>query len=575
MPLTGPASAIIATSSHAISPSVEAVDLAARHGAVELTRTGPRGQRLWVIGLPVVLEGSLDAMLDRAVGSDVRIARQMLTALDGAFTAFWWDPDARRLLVVNDFAGLQPIYMRKFAGRVAFAPRIDTLAGGDVTADAAGWGGFVGFGNFIGERTSVAGVTRIPPATVVEYDAASDTVSSSSYWRWPSMSANLTLDKVDTGELLDLIDATLRAYEIYGRTPTLLLSGGFESRLLAALLTRAGRSPSALTLRNPYEHMEIDGRFASRVARTLRLRHVIRDPDPQFFSTPRYLDYVRGHEVASTSVNLFIAQVASELQEAGVEAIWDGFPYGCMTKEKSAESFDEFIGHMMKPADGPAWRAAQQVFAPSFVEEMRVSLDEAVRREIEACHPAPHGTQQFFQRNRIRHRIAPNTLKVYAGFLSPFLPGLAKAVYERIVPIPPSQRKGEALYFRIFERHFPELAKIPWCSGGHLFPGTRRGPGYRAIQARSAVVEHPRVGNLLRRFHFVASRQQPSCVGDAVHTAALDDRCLNADGIRALQRSAPIGTNSDTFARELVFYWSMWRSVMCAAPSAAVCSSAA
>jgi hypothetical protein len=554
---------------------VEAVDLAARHGAVELERTGPRGQRLWVIGLPVVLEGSLEAILDRAAASDARGARQMLTALDGAFAAFWWDPESRRLLVVNDFAGLQPIYMRKTAGGIAFAPRIDALAGGDVAADAAGWGAFVGFGNFIGERTSVAGVTRVPPATVIEYDATSDNVSSSPYWRWPSTSPDLTLDKVDTGELLDVIDASLRAYEIYGRTPTLLLSGGFESRLLAGLLTRAGRSPAALTLRNPYEHMEIDGRFAAQVARTLGLRHVVRDPDPDFFSTPKYLDYVRRHEVASTSVNLFIAQVASELQDAGIDASWDGFPFGCMIKEKSAESFDEFLRHTMKPLDGPAWRAAQQVFAPSFVAEMRASLDEAVRREVEACHPAPHGTQQFFQRNRIRHRIAPNTLKVYAGFLSPFLPGLAKAVYERIVPIPPSQRKGEALYFRIFERHFPELAKIPWCSGGHLFPGTRRGPGYRAIQARSAIVEHPRVGNLLRRLNVVASRPQPSCVGEAVQSTALDDRCLNADGIRALQRSSPTGSNSDTFARELVFYWSMWRSVMCAAPPAAVCSSAA
>jgi hypothetical protein len=556
------------------SLNVNVSDIPPRQGAVELSRLGRRGQRLWIIGLPIVLDGSLDTVLDRAVQADARGAEQALTSLDGAFAAFWWDPAAKQLLVVNDFAGLQPIYVRREAGSVAFAPRIDSLAGHDVAPEPAGWGGFVGFGNFIGERTSVAGVTRVPPATVIDYQAATDQLSSATYWRWPSMAPGVTLDKVDTGGLLDAIDASLRAYEIYGKTPTLLLSGGFESRLLAALLTRAGQSPSALTLRNPYEHMEIDGRFAARVARTLGLRHVVRDPDPDFFSTPTYLDYVRRHEIASTSVNLFIAQVSSELQAAAVEATWDGFPFGCIIKEKSGPSFDEFLSHTMKSFDGPEWRAARQVFAPSFVAAMRASLEDAVHREVETCHPAPHGTQQFFQRNRIRHRIAPNTLKVYAGFLTPFLPGLAKAVYERVVPIPPSVRKHEALYFRIFERHFPALARIPWCSGGHLFAGTHRRLSYRAVEARSAMVEHPRVGNLLRRFGIAAARPYPSCVSEAVQAAALDDSHLNADGIRALQRLGPTGTNSDTFARELVFYWTMWRSVMSAAP-AAVCTSAA
>jgi hypothetical protein len=47
-----------------------------------------------------------------------------------------------------------------------------------------------------------------------------------------------------------------------------------------------------------------------------------------------------------------------------------------------------------------------------------------------------------------------------------------------------------------------------------------------------------------------------------VHRAALDDEWLNADGIRGLQQTAPSGTNADSFARELVFYWTMWRRIM-------------
>jgi hypothetical protein len=143
-----------------------------------------------------------------------------------------------------------------------------------------------------------------------------------------------------------------------------------------------------------------------------------------------------------------------------------------------------------------------------------------------------------------------------------FLPGLTKDLYSRVVPIPAEARAGEALYFRIFERHFPDLARLPWCSGGHLMAGTRKGLRYRAIAARSAVVEHPRVGQLLRRTGLAPSRPESAVVARAVCQASLDDEFLNADGVRALQRRAATGTNEDTAARELLFYWSMWRDIM-------------
>jgi len=33
-----------------------------------------------------------------------------------------------------------------------------------------------------------------------------------------------------------------------------------------------------------------------------------------------------------------------------------------------------------------------------------------------------------------------------------------------------------------------------------------------------------------------------------------------------LQRTPPTGANADSFARELVFYWSMWREIMFCSP---------
>lgn len=552
---------VVVKSCRSGAPNVKTVDLPRPPVAVPLDREGPLGRQIWVVGIPTAPTGDLDRILDDAVTGDLASATRALASLDGAFAAFIWDPAQRRFVVVTDFAGFQPLYMRRAADSLMFAPRIDALGGG-APPDPAGWGAFVGFGHFVGERTSATGVVRLGPATILEYEPDADRLTTSTYWKWPDVDSRLTAARVDTGELLELLEASIDAYAPYGVEGTLLLSGGYESRLLAGLLARAGRRPTALTLRNPYEHLEIDGRFAARVACVLDIPHVLRDSVPGFFSTDKYLEYVRLSEVGTTSVNLFIAQVLSELQASGARASWDGVSYGVVIKDKSEPSFDAFVRRAMKPADSAPWRAARRVFAPAFVDAMWTELQSTLAEEIARCHVGPAGVAEFFVRNRARNRTTPNMLKVYANFIIPLMPGLTKAFYEKVVPIPTALKAHDALYRRIIGRHFPALARLPFCSGGELVAGTSKDLGYRLLAARSAVVEHPRIGDLLRRVGLTPARPRSTAVDTALASANLDDECLNGDGIRALQRTRPTGANNDTFARELVFYWSMWRELV-------------
>jgi hypothetical protein len=529
-----------------------------RSTPIETALVGPTGRHLSIAGLPIAPGRNLRELLTSVVDGTFDAALDTLTSLDGAFAAFVWDPSARKLAIVTDFFGAQPLYMRRTPGEIAFAGTIGELADAG-WPDPAGWGAFVGFGNFIGHRTSVADVTRVPPATILEYEPDSDRLSTRTYWKWPEVQPQIT--EPDTGELLDLLAASIGAYREYGSAGTLLLSGGYESRLLAALLVHSGTRPSALTLRNPYEHLEIDGRFAARVAQELDIRHDIRDPDPNFFSTEKYVEYVRLSDVGTTSVNLFIAQVCAELQAAGVQASWDGVCYGIAIKGKTEASLDAWLQKMLKPLAAPAWQAARRVFSPAFVDGMWSEMRHTLSEEVARCHEGPAGVTEFFIRNRARTRTTPNALKVYANFLLPFMPGLTKAFYERAIPIPSAVKAPDLLYRRIFDRHFPRLARLPFCSGGELLPGTRRTVGYGLLAARSAVVEHPRIGNALKRIGLTPARPESAVVANAISRVDLDDPFLNPDGIRDLQRTAPRGTNEDTFARELVFYWSAWRDL--------------
>lgn len=78
-------------------------------------------------------------------------------------------------------------------------------------------------------------------------------------------------------------------------------------------------------------------------------------------------------------------------------------------------------------------------------------------------------------------------------------------------------------------------------------------------------MEHPRVGDWMRRAGLSPTPAPSRQVDAAVRQTSPDDRWLIADAVRALQRTPPTGAVEDATARELLFYWAAWQSAMGAA----------
>src|SRR5258705_249408 len=70
-----------------------------------------RGNRLLISGVPTAPAGSLASVLRGVVASDYKHAAGALQSLDGVFAAVFWDALHRRLVVVTDALGVQPLYM--------------------------------------------------------------------------------------------------------------------------------------------------------------------------------------------------------------------------------------------------------------------------------------------------------------------------------------------------------------------------------------------------------------------------------------------------------------------------------
>ena len=539
-----------------------------RATAIPMVRTAANGNVLLVSGVPVDLVGDLDHRLTRVAEGDYRGAAQSLSQLDGAFAIVFWDSAHRKLVVVTDFLRVQPLYSLMLPDGFCLATEIKALAASghcSLELDPLGWAMLVSLGHFAEDVTSLRGVRRVPAGSVMVYDVVTRQWQTSTYWRWPEPRPGLRLEHIDTGELLEPFRQHLLAYEAHHRNAVVLLSGGFDSRLILATLAREGRRPRGLALSHANDTDDADGRLAMKLARAYGIDYELIPPTPNFYSSLGYVDYVRMNEMATPSFGLFIAQLASAI--AGrAEAVWEGVApaYSIRTVHQGAGGFDAFFRSQSKAFDAQTWEALQQVFARGLVLSMEEGLRDFRARSQRAFTDDEFGVAEFVTRNRMRNRTGPNPLKVYANDVAPFTPGLSRGVWAVTAPIPFDVKAGFALYLELFRKHFPDLVWLPFCSDGYLYKTSGAfNMEYSLLKVRGWMMDQYYVGQIARRLGWrpVLAGESHDTIGRAIRAVEVGHPDLNADGIASLKEGED-GNPVKRIARTWLFYWQLWRGVM-------------
>ncbi|MGD8386657.1 MAG: hypothetical protein PVG49_05925 [Desulfobacteraceae bacterium] len=531
-----------------------------RFSSIKLQRANENGNTLLVAGVPLDLHGSLDERLEHIVRGDYRRAGSELCALDGAFAALFWDAVEEKLLVVTDPLGLQPLYMAHQEDRFFLGSELKAFpATGsmDVEMDPAGWGAFIGFGFPIGSRTQLAGVRRVEPARKMVYDPRTGSLDSETYWQWPELSPELTREDVDTGLLVESLQKEINAYAQYTTGGSVLLSGGFDSRLTLALLDQAGWDVNALVLAHQDELRGEDGRLARESAGRLGVEIEFIRPPRGYYNSHHFLDYLVMNEVTTPSLYLFIAQVSAYIgDDRGV--VWDGTPpgYGLVPAFLPEGGFDVLLQHIQAKRDAYVWQMADKTFGKKRADEFFEAVEALVLHEIAKYPDDEMGVTRFEVMNRMRNRTIPNCLKVYSNKAMPFVPAVSRPFWDYAGSIPYSATREYLLYHLIFRKHFPSLAEIPFLSGGGLWCDPEMGMRRRVALARhsfekSGFVRFSR--KLYRRWirrsrrywdesRFVELvRSRLECLRDEV----------DVDGLQTLDPQA-----------SLPFYWQTWRWIM-------------
>lgn len=522
---------------------------------------------LAITGVPLAPGGgSITQKLAAWARLDFRQCIDALTTLDGAFVAMVWDRESGKVALVPDFLGMQPFFVATTGEAVLLASELTGIAASglvDVQMDPAGLGAFFSFGHAIGERTMLRGVARPHGGMVHVLDLATARWERHDYWQWPADNKPIPVQDLDSERLVDAWRSDARRYADYAADSLLLLSGGFDSRLLLALAMELGMRPQALAVGHARELTGADGRFAARVARQFDIPLTVVESPADFYQSADYLRYLRQSACSTTSLYLFIAQVARHVSP-DFGAVWEGvFPGGCI---RPPAKFLQDRRQLGAPVGSGLWLSASAVLAPGMLQAAREEYDALLRAERNRYPNNGDGAKQFFSRNRTRNRTAMNPLTVYANQALPFTPGLNRQAWETNVSVVTKGKGKEESFVALMRRHFPELLRVPFVSGGDLFGPNAWDP--------ATAIEHARARWLRLQQRARGSRWSPAfrtgpsaspwvetgMVERVVLAVDPDHGGLDPDGVRRVQ--AALGSPESRGAAHVLFYWQVWHWIM-------------
>jgi hypothetical protein len=537
---------------------------AARHVALMLERQNPHGRPTGIREFPggaigcvgcsgLSMHGNVCFFTGEPINgpnignmADADAAVRLFAQYDGAFTGVFFDAARGVLVIATDCLGMQPLYLRRADGELTLVTETRALRG---EPDLAAWGAFISIGHPIGERSLLRDLSRVPPASVLTFDIAQRRLAIQRYWDWPAAS-----NAWQGFDFLHALERDIEGYAAFGHAGTVLLSGGFDSRLLLFLLNRAGVSVDALIVAHADEHGDADGRLAEAVARLAGVRFRRASPAKEFFSSPAYVDYLCASDAGFPSLDLFISKVAAQIDGA---AVWDGLAPGFvfMPLHQPEGGFAAYLHQEVRGADSAIWRAARTVFNAEAAEAMYAGFRDDLQRVVANLPQDMHGLARFVIENRSRNRAAMNPLKVYADRVDAFTPGLSRDFLAHAVTLPFREKQYGRFYRNLLLRLDPRTLSVPFVSGGELMQGGSAGPGYWRECARAGY------RSLRARYPSVFSRGQRAAPEYSTFlNGGLfedDDRWLAPrlhDKLKAV-------TPENYTAWKLLFHWKAWQWV--------------
>ncbi|MGC1212545.1 MAG: hypothetical protein WA890_14900 [Micromonospora sp.] len=406
--------------------------------------------------------------------------------------------EAGRFRLQQDWLGMCRIFTGEADGVTAYCTRPGPLAAflhGTAQPDLDGWTSYTVCGHFGGDRSPYAGVRLLRPGERVtgrRRDGGGWTLTRETRYATDDVvMSGFAAQGRPVGELLEraadaMTTAAAGIHDLYADELTLGLSGGKDSRLIAASLVAAGRTPRFVT----NDDTAAEGEIARQLVQLLRERRGLH-PDHQLrpAAVPASVLHIGLRERARRLQRLHDYQFPSTYlaRPAGRSTFHEQFRAASFT----GAAGELAVGYWYPPPDVEAGPSPERAGAARLLSAVPAAAAAepvltAERDRIAAlfAHARDIGLRDLhlvdylYLVERVRRWY---TSAYTVGMVTPFLaPGFVAATFG----LTPAQKRDRLLHTGLIARLVPEWAEIPFVSaatGPSTAPRVWEGDGVPAV----------------------------------------------------------------------------------------------
>jgi asparagine synthase (glutamine-hydrolysing) len=338
-------------------------------------------------------------------------AEELVRRLQGMFAFAIWEQRKRKLTLVRDRLGVKPLAYCAKDGQIAFASTVGALRaagfGGEVDAEAVLE--FLEFGYVIDPRSIYQGISKLPPATMLEW--SDGRIRQWQYWDPPAMEERAPIRFEEVVEETEQLLINAVKLRLISDVPVgVLLSGGIDSALVCWALEKLNAKIKAFTISAPGDASD-ESAAAAETARRLGIEHEITPMPASSFSLDQMTEaFSEPFSCSSAQAMLWVSQAVKEsatvlLTGDGGDDVFLGYPF--FKRAWLAQG----LGRNLPGSARKAWQTAREVFPQSGpAGRLRNFLDYAtggIGRYIQAHDGLPYFERRALLGERLEGRQLP------------------------------------------------------------------------------------------------------------------------------------------------------------------------
>lgn len=254
--------------------------------------------------------------------------------LNGAFVCYVIDKAKRELILARDQIGRVPLYFSKIGDQFIFSSDLGEIVGSEGFSreiDPISLNYYLALRYIPADRTIFKNVRRVLPGTFVSYHIDSGDLRETRYWE-PPLEERETGDEEELfSELDELFEEAVRLRLEGGDVPGAFLSGGLDSSLIVALMSRLSSRPVKTFIVGYSDKNYDETRYSRIVSRYFETDHheLFVEPDADSFidCVSRFQEPLADPSIIPTSRALALAgaNVKSVLSGDGADGLFLGF----------------------------------------------------------------------------------------------------------------------------------------------------------------------------------------------------------------------------------------------------------